>query len=104
MLVLLSAGGALPIPPSWQTLSPLAVTFAQLLGVLGACWNGARLRWADDRRLVAIDAVARIVVAALLIMRISHAAPPALGVFVLVELLGTMLAVLALRRRTASSW
>jgi hypothetical protein len=101
---LVSAGGLLPVPDAWTTIAPSTLLFAQLLGVLGACWNGARLQWADDRRLVAIDAVARIAVSAILLVRITHAAPPALGVFTLTELLGAIVAVFALRRRSSRSW
>src|SRR3546814_3826968 len=43
--MLLSAAGQLPVPDPWLLPAPSAVLFAQLLGVLGLCWNGARLAW-----------------------------------------------------------
>lgn len=102
--LLLSAGGLLPVPAPWVDVSPAGLLFAQLVGVLGACWNGARLAWPQDRRLVGIDAFARLVVAALLATAVVvHEAPPALGVFVVSELLGAVVAFFALRRRR-SSW
>src|SRR3546814_3312437 len=90
--MLLSAAGQLPVPDPWLLPAPSTVLFAQLLGVLGLCWNGARLAWPYDRRLVGIDMVARLLVALLLVIQLVSAAPPALGLFVVTELLGAAVA------------
>src|SRR3546814_18090136 len=50
--MLLSAAGQLPVPDPWLLPAPSAVLFAQLLGVLGLCWNGALLARSDERRVV----------------------------------------------------
>src|SRR3546814_12077803 len=84
--------------------APSTVLFAQLLGVLGLCWNGARLAWPYDRRLVGIDMVARLLVALLLVIQLVSAAPPALGLFVVTELLGAAIAFAYVRRPRASGW
>ncbi|NGY06952.1 hypothetical protein [Solimonas terrae] len=103
-LLLLSAAGLLPVPERWSQFTPATLLFAQLLGVLGACWNGARLFRPDDRRLLGIDAVARLAVAVLLVIQLVVGAPPALGFFVVTELVGATLAFLYLRRRRAAGW
>ena len=94
---LLDGGGLLPAAAEWA-ISPSALLFAQLAGVLGACWNGARLVWPRDRRLVAIDMIARLLVAALLLRWLSVGAPLVLALFVGSELAGAAAAMLALRR------
>jgi hypothetical protein len=96
--LLLGAAGWLPPPEGWAPTPP-TLLFAQLAGVLGACWNGARACWPDDRRLVGIDAVARVAVAALLLGWLLSGAPPVLGLFIVTELAGTAAAVALLRRR-----
>jgi len=102
--VLLSAAGLLPVPATWLPSTPAGLLFAQLLGVLGLCWNGARFAWPDDRRLVGIDAIARLAVAVLLVIQLAAAAPPALGLFIVTELAGAVIAFLHLRRRRAAGW
>ncbi|MGH8444303.1 MAG: hypothetical protein ACREVL_03500 [Solimonas sp.] len=96
--LLLGGAGLLPPPEAWS-ITPPALLFAQLAGVLGACWNGARARWPDDRRLVGIDAVARVAVAVLLLFWLLSGAPPVLGLFIVTELAGAAVAVGVLRRR-----
>jgi hypothetical protein len=95
--LLLTGGGLFDTPDGWMPTPPVLL-FAQLAGVLGACWNGARARWPDDRRLVGIDAVARIAVAALLLLWLARGAPPVLALFVATELAGAGVAMWALRR------
>ena len=102
--LLLSAAGLLPVPAAWLPSTPAGLLFAQLLGVLGLCWNGARFAWPGDRRLVGIDAVARLAVAALLVIQLAATAPPALGLFIVTELAGAIVAFLSLRQRRAAGW
>lgn len=102
--MLLSAAGQLPVAASWLAPAAPAVLFAQLLGVLGLCWNGARLAWPHDRRLVGIDMCARLLVAVLLVIQLVGAAPPALGLFVVTELLGAAVAFTYVRRHRAAGW
>lgn len=102
--LLLSAAGQLPVPDPWAITAAPALLFAQLLGVLGLCWNGMRAAWPDNRRLVSIDALARLLVAALLVIQLVSAAPPALGLFVVTEVLGAIVAFMYLRRHRAAGW
>lgn len=102
--MLLSAAGQLPVPDPWIIAAAPTLLFAQLLGVLGLCWNGMRLTWPDDRRLVGIDVLARLLVAALLVIQLVSAAPPALGLFVVTELIGAIVGFLYLRRHRAAGW
>lgn len=93
--LLLTGGGWWTLPPAWS-LSPAALMLAQLAGVLGICWNGARACWPGDRRLVAIDGVARIAVATLLLRLTWQGGPPSLIAFVGTELCGAVVAALML--------
>ncbi len=92
--LLLSGGGWWTLPPSWS-LSASGLMLAQLSGVFGICWNGARACWPGDRRLVTIDGVARIAVAGLLLRFHALGGPPSLLVFVVTELCGAVIAALA---------
>jgi hypothetical protein len=67
---------------------PLQIMFVHIMGVLAVLWAIARIRNpAED--LARLDALARLVVAALIIHAITMGATPLLWMFVATELLGS---------------
>jgi hypothetical protein len=86
--------GALPTQP-WSV-------FVSLMGVLGVVWAIARLIVLDDR-LCWIDAIARIIVALILVQALLFTGlPHVFWGFVGTELLGSVFTLLAVRRATAA--
>ena len=78
-------GFATPFAP----LTPLGLLLANLAGALGVVWALARIAW-PLRRLVALDAVARLGVAALIGYSIEvRGVSPVLWAFVATELAGS---------------
>ena len=86
----------------WMMLShvpvfdPLTLMFVNIMGVLGVVWAMARLRTPTEE-LARLDALARMVVATLIIHAITWGATPILYVFVFTEVMGS--AVQLVRRR-----
>ncbi len=75
---------------------PLTLMFVNIMGVLGVVWAMARLRTPTEE-LARLDALARMVVATLIIHAITWGATPILYVFVFTEVMGS--AVQLVRRR-----
>ncbi|MDO8288980.1 MAG: hypothetical protein Q7T44_07155 [Parvibaculum sp.] len=90
----------------WMMLSiiphfdPLTLMFVNIMGVLGVVWAIARLK-SPTEDLARIDALARIIVAALIIHAITWGATPILWLFVATEVLGS--AAQLIRRPPSSS-
>lgn len=73
-------------PPSFD---PVALMFVNIMGVLGVIWAIARLTIPTEE-LARLDALGRIVVAALIIHAITWGATPVLWLFVMTELAGSV--------------
>ncbi|MGV8996827.1 MAG: hypothetical protein ACOH12_07775 [Parvibaculaceae bacterium] len=86
----------------WMMLShvpvfdPLTLMFVNIMGVLGVTWAIARIRFPTED-LARLDALARMIVAALIIHAITWGATPILYVFVFTEVMGS--AVQLVRKR-----
>lgn len=78
------------------TFDPLTLMFVNIMGVLGVVWAIARLRYPSEE-LARLDALARMVVAALIIHAITWGATPILYLFVFTEVMGS--AVQLIRKR-----
>ncbi|HEX7777197.1 MAG TPA: hypothetical protein VF449_11795 [Parvibaculum sp.] len=76
----------------------LQMMFVNIMGVLGVIWALVRLRDPNEE-LARIDALGRLIVAALIIHAITWGATPLLWAFVATELLGSLA---QLRRRTTA--
>jgi uncharacterized membrane protein len=72
--------------------------FVNIMGVLGVIWALARLRDPNEQ-LARMDALGRLIVAALIIHAITWGATPVLWIFVATELTGSLA---QLRRRTSA--
>lgn len=77
-------------PALFFEAGPFGLMFVHIMGVLGVVWAAARLRQPLPE-LARIDAVARLVVAALIIYAISMGATPLLWLFVATEIGGSIL-------------
>lgn len=73
-------------PPSFD---PVALMFVNIMGVLGVIWAIARLTNPTEE-LARLDALGRMVVAALIIHAITWGATPVLWLFVMTELAGSV--------------
>ena len=73
-----------PVP----TFEPVAMLFVNIMGVLGVVWALARLATPTEA-LARMDALARVIVAALIIHAITWGATPVLWLFVMSELMGS---------------
>ncbi len=83
-----------PIP----TFEPVAMLFVNIMGVLGVVWALARIATPTEA-LARMDALARIVVAALIIHAITWGATPVLWLFVMTELAGSAAQLIGRPRR-----
>lgn len=81
-----------PVP----SFDPVSLMFVNIMGVLGVIWAVARLATPTED-LARLDALGRLVVAALIIHAITWGATPVLWLFVATELTGS--AVQMVRRR-----
>ncbi|MFN4354946.1 hypothetical protein [Parvibaculum sp.] len=84
-------------PALYFEAGPFGMMFVHIMGVLGVVWALARLR-APSAELARMDAVARLVVAALIVYAIVLGATPVLWLFVLTEIGGSALQFHALRK------
>src|SRR5690554_4096618 len=84
-------------PALFFEAGPFGLMFVHIMGVLGVVWALARLRQPLPE-LARIDAVARLVVAALIIYAISRGATPLLWLFVATEIGGSILQFAGLRK------
>lgn len=87
-------------PAIFFEAGPFGLMFVHIMGVLGVVWALARLRLPRPE-LARIDAVARLVVAALIIYVITAGATPVLWLFVATEIGGSVLQFVALRKQAA---
>lgn len=78
------------------TFDPLTLMFVNIMGTLGVVWAIARLRNPSEE-LARLDALARVMVAALILHAINYGATPILYVFVFTEVAGS--AVQLIRKR-----
>ncbi|MEQ8268363.1 MAG: hypothetical protein RH982_14300 [Parvibaculum sp.] len=81
-------------------MSPLAMMFVHIMGVLGVVWAIVRLRQ-PVVELARMDASARLVVAALILYAILAGATPVLWLFVFTEIAGSI-AQFAVMKRSAA--
>jgi hypothetical protein len=70
------------------SFDPVALMFVNIMGVLGVIWAVARLSTPTED-LARLDALGRLVVAALIIHAITWGATPVLWLFVMTELAGS---------------
>lgn len=82
-----------PLP----SFDPLALMFVNIMGVLGVIWAMARLANPSEE-MARLDALGRMIVAALIIHAITWGATPVLWLFVMTELTGS--AAQLIKRRT----
>ena len=75
-----------PIP----TFDAVSLMFVNIMGILGVIWALARIGAPNDE-LSRLDALGRIIVAALIIHAITWGATPILWAFVATELIGSAL-------------
>lgn len=87
-------------PALYFETGPFGMMFVHIMGVLGVVWALARLR-TPTAELARMDAVARLVVAALIIYAIASGATPILWLFVATEIGGSALQFHALRKGRA---
>lgn len=88
----------LATPALYFETGPFGMMFVHIMGVLGVVWALARLR-TPTAELARMDAVARLVVAALIIYAIASGATPILWLFVATEIGGSALQFHALRKQ-----
>lgn len=84
-----------PVP----TFEPIAMLFVNITGVLGVIWAVARISTPTEA-LARLDALARIVVAALIIHAITWGATPVLWLYVVSEIGGSAAQLIGRPRRT----
>lgn len=82
-----------PVP----SFDSVALMFVNIMGVLGVIWAMARLANPTEE-LARLDALGRLIVAALIIHAITWGATPILWLFVMTELAGS--AAQLIQRRT----
>lgn len=98
MDVLVAINNTALTPYEMPTLPALAWLFINLMGALGMVWALGRI-FQPSASLARVDALARLVVAGLLVYYLSYTAVPAiLWVFVITEVLGSLWQFRTLRR------
>lgn len=85
-------------PGLYFETGPFGMMFVHIMGVLGVVWAIARLR-TPTAELARVDAIARLVVAVLIIYAIASGATPILWLFVATEIGGSALQFHALRKQ-----
>ena len=80
------------------SFNPLSLMFVNIMGLLGVIWALARIS-SPNEELARLDALGRLIVAALIIHAITWGATPVLWAFVGTEIIGS---ALQFKRRTAA--